>query len=160
MSLCTVRYMFVCRLSSYVCMSAVIMHLHLFQVMSLLDSANEPVSDLTYFECLESVMEKSKVSRSLWPSISISRCVWPGLGILTCVWPSFRISTCVWPTCSFGIWTCVWHSFLSRLRRISRRVLVPKWWVWPSKWESVNRYACTDVYWIDIFIVQYECLWL
>ncbi|XP_033725564.1 talin-1-like isoform X5 [Pecten maximus] len=27
---------------------------------SLLDSANEPVSDMTYFECLESVMEKSK----------------------------------------------------------------------------------------------------
>ncbi|XP_021356551.1 talin-1-like isoform X2 [Mizuhopecten yessoensis] len=27
---------------------------------SLLDGANEPVSDMTYFECLESVMEKSK----------------------------------------------------------------------------------------------------
>lgn len=29
---------------------------------SMLESANEPVTDLSYFECLDSVMEKSKVT--------------------------------------------------------------------------------------------------
>lgn len=29
----------------------------------MLDNPNEPVSDLSYFDCIESVMENSKVSR-------------------------------------------------------------------------------------------------
>lgn len=32
---------------------------------SMLESANEPVTDLSYFECLDSVMEKSKVGYSV-----------------------------------------------------------------------------------------------
>ena len=31
----------------------------------MLENPNEPVSDLSYFDCLESVMENSKVSQSL-----------------------------------------------------------------------------------------------
>lgn len=31
----------------------------------MLDNPNEPVSDLSYFDCIESVMENSKVSLSM-----------------------------------------------------------------------------------------------
>lgn len=31
----------------------------------MLDNPNEPVSDLSYFDCIESVMENSKVSLSV-----------------------------------------------------------------------------------------------
>ena len=31
-------------------------------VKGMLDNPNEPVSDLSYFDCIESVMENSKVS--------------------------------------------------------------------------------------------------
>ena len=31
----------------------------------MLENPNEPVSDLSYFDCIESVMENSKVSQSL-----------------------------------------------------------------------------------------------
>lgn len=31
----------------------------------MLENPNEPVSDLSYFDCIESVMENSKVSRSV-----------------------------------------------------------------------------------------------
>uniref|UniRef100_A0A8W8NUC3 Talin IBS2B domain-containing protein n=1 Tax=Magallana gigas TaxID=29159 RepID=A0A8W8NUC3_MAGGI len=39
---------------------------------SMLESANEPVTDLSYFECLDSVMEKSKVGNSFLACITMS----------------------------------------------------------------------------------------
>ena len=40
-------------------------HAALQMMKSMLESANEPVTDLSYFECLDSVMEKSKVGYSV-----------------------------------------------------------------------------------------------
>lgn len=36
-------------------------HLSFQAVRGMLDNPNEPVSDLSYFDCIESVMENSKV---------------------------------------------------------------------------------------------------
>lgn len=50
--------------------------LPLFQtVKGMLDNPNEPVSDLSYFDCIEGVMENSKVI-SFFISVSVIKHLW------------------------------------------------------------------------------------
>lgn len=54
--------MMVCVLFSSIFRTVNNQFLSLFQtVKGMLDNPNEPVSDLSYFDCIESVMENSKV---------------------------------------------------------------------------------------------------
>lgn len=66
----------------------------------MLDNPNEPVSDLSYFDCIESVMENSKVSLSV-PQSRSSRCSSVGVEGFGHLYVHLPVAT---------VWLHVWKS--------------------------------------------------
>ena len=87
---------------------------------SMLESANEPVTDLSYFECLDSVMEKSKVGYSvtvpLYVILSVYSNVWrywffKGLSIYS-RWIACQENSCSLESFFFWIYLLLWREWL------------------------------------------------
>lgn len=82
-------------------------------VRGMLDNPNEPVSDLSYFDCIESVMENSKVGlRIKQPG---DRSAHPELSILSIPLSSLFVLL----ACSFVLsrsWESLWQVFLRTAR--------------------------------------------
>lgn len=74
----------------------------------MLDNPNEPVSDLSYFDCIESVMENSKVS--LFVLLTFLLIVGKNLDCLVCICPEpLCASDCIYHEAS--LWSPLFKCF-------------------------------------------------